>query len=189
MAETIRIDDLIHNNKWCLSKTTLNLLIDDGASFGGFVESSETIKYLNEVGDEISIPSKVARLPLRSSISDKVFYEILRVRRRDSTDIFILEWNEDKSKYACVYKNDRIVRWGAWAVELLRTLPALTANLCRHAADLEVGPVLRSIQEEKVESDGFSVIEMELALGWDNSILNISHVYGIDMGGVHLDSI
>ena len=173
-------DDILRN-KWCLRKEALLRLLDDGLRTGEFEEKQ--VKVEKEGAESFIF---LTSLPLRSSISEKIFYEILKVR--DSvgrTDVFINIWN-DENKYACVYENDRVVRWGAWAVELMQTLPTLMAGLSRQTADELVQSAVASMHGDS-QNDGFSVAEMELALNWEEENGNTDNIYSKDRSGMLLD--
>lgn len=174
-------DDIL-KNKWCLRKEALLRLLDDGLRTGEFEE-----KQVNVEKDGTESTIFLTSLPLRSSISDRVFYEILRVRNKGRVDVFINMWSEDK-KYACVYENDRIVRWGAWAIELMQTLPTLMAGLSRQTADELVKDAVASMHGDS-EGDGFSVAEMELALNWEDEHGSTDNIYSVDRSGMLLDSL
>lgn len=177
----------IAENKWCLKKAALSRLLDDSSKMEDFKEVLETIRFGDSEGNETTRDILLSSLPLRSALSEKVFYEVVRVKdlTRHEENVLINIWTQD-GKYACVYENDRIIRWGAWAVELMQTLPSLMSSLSKQTADCIADSVVASLHTE-YEKGGFSVAEMELGMNWDESNGDMAEIYSTDRSGVILD--
>ena len=186
----MEFSEFLRRNRWCLQKEVLELLILDGEKHEDVVKRvTYSTSILNDEGQHIgAYTTEVKSLTMRSSVSSNVYYEIVFTSNGRDKKVFINLWKENpESKYACVYKNGRVLRWGSWAVELMQTLPDLIAKLGRNTVDSEVVLATEALHGQDSKHGEFSAIETELALNWSDEGPSAEEIYDKDRSGVPLD--
>lgn len=185
----MELSEFLHKNKWCLEKSILALFVHDASKQGNANRAGYSRPILDDLGNKVDEDIiTIFSLPLRSSMSDIIFYEIVVVEEYNRTDVFINMWIDGKdSKYVVVYHNNRIIRWGAWAVELMDTLPGLIARLASISADAKIKNATAAIHGAGTLTGEFSRMEMELALNWEHEPIDTDAIYAQDKSGSTLD--
>lgn len=106
----------LEKSKWCLEPDTLfNLALNMKTT--GKIQSKVSDKGIEEFS-----------IVLKSSAVQDVFYEIIIRRGPAGGEIAIDMADGETEERVRVYENGRICRWGAWALELMETLPPIIAR-------------------------------------------------------------
>lgn len=180
--------DFLKDNKWCLKQEVLEQLVLDADKNTESVQKTVFQKPgLSELRSE---PITVAAfgLPLRSSVSNLIFYEIVLTRSVLGSHVYITALKESKeNSRVCVYSNGRIIRWGTWVVELMQTLPSIITQMAKNSVDPEALEATTALHGEDTVLGKFSEIEMELALNWTDENSTTDDVYEKDRSGIPLD--
>jgi len=117
----------IEKSKWCLEPDTLYKLALD-------MEKNRKLSFT-----ETETGIKECTVPLRSAAVKDVFYSIEIRRGPSGGEITINMTDGDSGEKVKVYENGRILRWGAWALELMQALPPLIARESNAAAHIKEG--------------------------------------------------
>jgi len=186
----MELAEFIQANRWCLRRESLELLMSDCDKQEGAVK---TVVYSKSVYADKDVKARDIRtvaksLPLQSSVVPGVYYELILTDDGNVKDTFINMWGTSSAlEYTCVYHNGRIIRWGIWAVELMRTLPALIARSAHATSEDRVRPCVEAFHGQEAHSGGFAGTEVVLALQWNVEEMDTTDVYEKDRSGMLLE--
>jgi hypothetical protein len=122
------LDLMLQKNMWSLDKKTLRQFVNLSHKSNSSLNTKQfrTDKHIS--------------IPLRSSLNEEVFYEVLVTKPKGDVYINICYMKHDEKdspmeRAACIYHNDVVLRWGGWITELLYMLPEMMGGLFKKYGD------------------------------------------------------
>lgn len=115
----------VEKSKWCIQPDVL-LMLAQNMERNGLLEG-------------VTLPNGVKEfeIKLKSAMVESLCY-LIEIRKGPyAGEIRIMLTDGESEHKVKVYENGVVLRWGAWAIELMETLPPLIARESKKAATIE----------------------------------------------------